>query len=54
MRLGLLDLLRARLRFGLLAGALAVLVFLVLFLSLNTVSASLLGFLTGRGAAQLR
>ncbi|HET9071184.1 MAG TPA: hypothetical protein VFN60_04665 [Acidimicrobiales bacterium] len=45
MRLGLLDLLRARLRFGLLAGALAVLVFLLLFL--NTISATLLGFLTG-------
>ncbi len=45
MRLGLLDMLRARLRFGLLAGALAVLVFLLLFLS--TISATLLGFLTG-------
>jgi putative ABC transport system permease protein len=45
MRLGLLDLFRAKLRFGLLAGALAVLVFLLLFL--NTISATLLGFLTG-------
>lgn len=45
MRLGLLDMRRAKLRFGLLAGALAVLVFLLLFLS--TISATLLGFLTG-------
>ena len=45
MRLGLLDMLRSKLRFGLLAGALAVLVFLLLFLS--TISATLLGFLTG-------
>lgn len=45
MRLGLLDVLHSKLRFGLLAGALAVLVFLLLFLS--TLSATLLGFLTG-------
>lgn len=45
MRLGLHDLWRAKLKFGLLAGALAVLVFLLLFLS--TISATLLGFFTG-------
>ena len=45
MSLGLLDMRRAKLRFGLLAGAFAVLVFLLLFLS--TISATLLGFLTG-------
>lgn len=45
MSLGLHDLVRAKLKFGLLAGALAVLVFLLLFL--NTLSTTLLGFLTG-------
>lgn len=45
MRLGLRDLQRAKLKFGLLGGALALLVFLVLFLS--TLSSTLLGFFTG-------
>jgi putative ABC transport system permease protein len=45
MRLGLRDLQRARLKFGLLGGALALLVFLLLFL--NTLSTTLLGFFTG-------
>lgn len=45
MKLGLLDMFRSKLKFGLLASALAVLVFLLLFL--NTISATLLGFLTG-------
>ena len=44
-RLGLRDMERAKLKFGLLSGALAVLVFLLLFL--NTISATLLGFFTG-------
>jgi len=43
--LGLRDLLRAKLKFGLLGGALALLVFLLLFL--NTLSSTLLGFFTG-------
>ena len=45
MRLGLRDMLRARLKFGLLGAALALLVFLLLFL--NTLSSTLLGFFTG-------
>lgn len=45
MSLGLHDLARAKGKFGLLAGALAVLVFLLLFL--NTLSMTLLGFFTG-------
>jgi putative ABC transport system permease protein len=45
MRLGLQDLRRARLKFGLLVGAVALLVFLLLFL--NTLSSTLLGFFTG-------
>ncbi|HEX4821174.1 MAG TPA: ABC transporter permease [Acidimicrobiales bacterium] len=45
MRLGLRDLQRAKLKFGLLGGALALLVFLLLFLS--TLSSTLLGFFTG-------
>ena len=45
MRLGLRDLQRAKLKFGLLGGALALLVFLLLFL--NTLSMTLLGFFTG-------
>jgi putative ABC transport system permease protein len=45
MRLGVRDMLRAKLRFGLLGGALALLVFLLLFL--NTLSSTLLGFFTG-------
>jgi putative ABC transport system permease protein len=45
MRLGWADLRRARLKFGLLSGALALLVFLLLFL--NTLSSTLLGFFTG-------
>ncbi len=45
MRLGLRDLQRAKLKFGLFAGALALLVFLLLFL--NTLSTTLLGFFTG-------
>ena len=44
MRLGLRDLQRAKLKFGLLGGALALLVFLLLFL--NTLSMTLLGFFT--------
>ena len=39
------DLWRSKLRFGLLAGAIALLVFLLLFL--NTLSATLLGFFVG-------
>ena len=45
MRLGVRDMLRAKLKFGLLGGALALLVFLLLFL--NTLSSTLLGFFTG-------
>lgn len=45
MRLGLRDLQRAKLKFALLGGALALLVFLLLFL--NTLSTTLLGFFTG-------
>ena len=45
VRLGLRDLQRAKLKFGLLGGALALLVFLLLFL--NTLSTTLLGFFTG-------
>lgn len=45
MGLGFRDLWRGRLKFGLLGGALALLVFLVLFLS--TLSSTLVGFLTG-------
>jgi len=45
MRLGLRDMQRAKLKFGLLGGALALLVFLLLFL--NTLSSTLLGFFTG-------
>ena len=45
MRLGLRDLQRAKLKFGLLGGALALLVFLLLFLT--TLAATLLGFFTG-------
>jgi putative ABC transport system permease protein len=45
MRLGLRDLQRAKLKFALLGGALALLVFLLLFL--NTLSSTLLGFFTG-------
>jgi putative ABC transport system permease protein len=45
MNLGLHDMARAKLKFGLLAGALAVLVFLLLLL--NTLSSTLLGFFTG-------
>jgi putative ABC transport system permease protein len=45
VRLGLRDLQRAKLKFGLLGGALSLLVFLLLFLS--TLSTTLLGFFTG-------
>ncbi len=45
MRLGLRDLQRAKLKFALLGGALALLVFLLLFVS--TLSTTLLGFFTG-------
>jgi putative ABC transport system permease protein len=45
VKLGLRDMQRAKLKFGLLGGALALLVFLLLFL--NTLSTTLLGFFTG-------
>jgi hypothetical protein len=45
MFVALRDLWRSKLRFGLLAGAIALLVFLLLFL--NTLSATLLGFFVG-------